>query len=119
MEGENYNPLHVNKELIYNCRNEVIEKLFKNKIKNWECPICYENSDNIPICFPYKCYHINCIECLKKNCKIIVSRNKYPTKELKCPICRAGVNINWIKGKIIYESKFYFQNKIINLHEIL
>ena len=47
MEGENYNPLHVNKELIYNCRNEVIEKLLNNKIKNWECPICYENSDNI------------------------------------------------------------------------
>lgn len=118
MKDENYNPLHVNKELIYNCRNEVLEKLLNNKIKNWECPICYENSDNIPICFPYKCYHINCFACLEKNCKIVKRKNKIPIKELNCPICRAEVNINWIKGIKIWKNKFYFQKKIINLYEV-
>lgn len=115
---ESYNPLHVSKELINNCQGEVIEKILKNETKDWKCPICFENLDNVSLCFPFECYHLICYDCLVKNCEYIKKKNKDPIKILKCPICRGKININWKMSKILYKIKFNYQNKIINLYDI-
>ena len=120
---ETYNPLFNNEygNLIELENFEVMVKFKLSNLNEWQCPVCYETlkNDDTIINFPFKCNHLTCYNCFKKNCVVLKRSNKCPMRHLKCPLCRADPNDDWMKKdrlkmkKINYEGydlKFYDTN---------
>ena len=111
-----YNPLHFNEiEIINNNFHSNIIDTLHNNLKEWCCPICFEdlNTNNL-ICIPFECSHVTCFKCFSKNCNYLFSMNKNPRINLKCSLCRSNTNINWNQSyKIYYKNFNYKKNKLI------
>ena len=74
-----------------------------NNLLNWSCPICFDEitTRGMKIACPYTCLHICCYSCLVNECKVVRSNNGIPYKKIRCSLCRAQPNGNWIYyGKI-------------------
>ena len=85
---ETYNPLYNNEygNLIKLEKLEVMVKFKSLDLNEWKCPICYETleNNNTIINFPYKCNHLTCFKCFRKNCIVLKNSNKCPMRHLKC-----------------------------------
>ena len=79
----------------------LLEKIALNADKNllhWTCPICFDEitMNGMKIACPYTCGHLCCFRCLDNECSVIKENNGIPYKKIRCSLCRARPNGNWI-----------------------
>ena len=99
-----------NSTIAYN--KKLNEKLNEIDLPNWSCPICYDDiqtKDQI-LCMVFDCSHLICYNCLYKMC-IYTKKKKEKEKKLKCPLCRADTNEEWVNLNSVSMSHFKVDKK--------
>ena len=97
----------------------LLEKITLNADKNllhWTCPICFDTitMDGMIIACPYTCGHLCCFHCLEDECRIIKKNRGLPSKTIRCSLCRARPNGNWIHNYNIKTTPLVYKG--ITLH---
>ena len=97
----------------------LLEKITLNIDKpllDWTCPICFDTitMDGMKIACPYTCGHICCYRCLEDECRIIKKNRGLPSKTIRCSLCRARPNGNWIHNYSIKTTPLVYKG--ITLH---
>ena len=97
----------------------LLEKITLNADKNllhWTCPICFDEitMDGMIIACPYTCGHLCCFHCLEDECRIIKKNRGLPSKTIRCSLCRARPNGNWIHNYNIKTTPLVYKG--ITLH---
>ena len=97
----------------------LLEKITLNADKNllhWNCPICFDTitMDGMIIACPYTCGHLCCFHCLEDECRIIKKNRGLPSKTIRCSLCRARPNGNWIHNYNIKTTPLVYKG--ITLH---
>lgn len=68
--------------------DEGVIKRIKQREGAFECPVCFEATENPAIFVP--CGHDTCSDCFSKICE--AARAEDGNRDAKCPNCRAGIN---------------------------
>ncbi len=97
----------------------LLEKITLNADKNllhWTCPICFDTitMDGMIIACAYTCGHLCCFHCLEDECRIIKKNRGLPSKTIRCSLCRARPNGNWIHNYNIKTTPLVYKG--ITLH---
>lgn len=98
-------PIEDMKVLAKSFEANVVERIKKTN-GNFECPICYDATENPTIFFP--CGHDVCSECFAKitDPSVAIANGSDGGVEAKCPECRSKVDpkkvINWTAFKKVH-----------------
>lgn len=97
-------------DALFNLKKEItrvykIKKKSSSPLTNEQCPICYENMDNVDNITETDCNHIFCENCIR----LWLENNK------TCPFCRMEI----VGNKFIMNNDLELTNKINNLFELM